>query len=964
MRFGPIFRKYSQPSLPILLGIAAAAVNLFVIAMVFWSLHSSRNQYRVQAETTARNLCQVLEQNLVGTIEEVDLVLLAVKGEAEREINRGGIQGETLDAFIAQQFGYIRAIDNVRIINAQGEVRYGTYLPPNFRLNLADRGYFRQLRDDPHAPVVISEPLIGRLLGRRALIFARRINGPDNSFAGVVFATVSLEQLSQSLGLVDVGENGAVTLWGSDRTVLARYPMIVGDDFTQLSQLRASRELQGLLDEGRIEGAYTTRSGVDNIERTFAFHKVSGRPFVIGAGLAPTDYLAGWRHEAKRMWALVVLFGLFTIPATAVINFAWKRQLTAQEAVQESARFLRTIIDLVPHPIFVKDRESRYLLVNRVCAETYGTTPEQMVGRHTSEIISDASRAEAFIQADREVLDSGTAQFFAEEEIRQPSGAVRLHKTHKVPFVSSRTGDKALIGVSVDITEYKRTQQALAENEHWLRTIVELAPDGIFVVNEQGQFLEVNAAGCQQLGYTRDQLLQLKIFDVVAPQFAARAAARLRGEVPSGTYENAHIRADGVEVPMELSVAKIMFRGQPAFLRITRDITERKRAEEEKAKLQNQLLQAQKLESVGQLAGGVAHDFNNLLQVINGYSDLLLLKMQPDDPLRRRVTEIRQAGEQGAALTKHLLTFSREQIIEPQPVDLNGVIEESRAMLQRLVGEDIEIETSLSLALGQIMSDPGRLHQVLMNLAANSRDAMPHGGKFTIRTANVDISEVQTAGTLGLTPGRFVLLQVSDTGTGIPKEIQERIFDPFYTTKDRGKGTGLGLATVYGIVGLSGGAISVRSESGHGATFNILLPRIQVTLPDSARASVSPEHAHGNETVLVVEDRAEVRDLVVDALQGTGYQVLEAAEGSAALDVAAQHSGKIHLLLTDVIMPRMSGKELADRLKQLRPEIRVLYMSGYAADVISSRGSLDAGEQYIAKPFSLTSLLTKVREIL
>jgi CheY-like chemotaxis protein len=209
-----------------------------------------------------------------------------------------------------------------------------------------------------------------------------------------------------------------------------------------------------------------------------------------------------------------------------------------------------------------------------------------------------------------------------------------------------------------------------------------------------------------------------------------------------------------------------------------------------------------------------------------------------------------------------------------------------------------------------------------------------------------------------------VLLQVSDTGTGIPKEIQERIFDPFYTTKDRGKGTGLGLATVYGIVGLSGGAISVRSESGHGATFNILLPRIQVTLPDSARASVSPEHAHGNETVLVVEDRAEVRDLVVDALQGTGYQVLEAAEGSAALDVAAQHSGKIHLLLTDVIMPRMSGKELADRLKQLRPEIRVLYMSGYAADVISSRGSLDAGEQYIAKPFSLTSLLTKVREIL
>jgi PAS domain S-box-containing protein len=798
------------------------------------------------------------------------------------------------------------------------------------------------------------------------------------------------------------------------------------------------------------------------------------------------------RNDGTKFTAEVssVVFGGESPRSFVVIRDVTERK-RAEEDLRESERFLRTVIDLVPHLIFVKDRESRYLLVNRACAEAYGTTSAQMVGRHTSEVVSDPSHAEAFMKADREVLDGGTAKFIAEEEIRDASGGMRLHQTNKVPFVSSRTGEAALIGVSVDITDYKQAEQALAESEARLRAIVELAPDAILVVSKQGRILEVNEAACRQIGYTREQLLQLKIFDIVAPQFAARAAARQRGEVPSGTYEGGYLRADGVEVPIELSITDIVFRGEPAFLEITRDIserkraeralrestadlaaaqqlahigswqwdiqsdtlrwsdetfrifdlprekqikrrevlarihpadrerlfaaqkdalsgakeydleyrlclpdssdkviysqgavlrkndgtpvamhgivqdiTERKRAEEERAKLHSQLLLAQKLESVGQLAGGVAHDFNNLLQVINGYSDLLLRKLKKGDPLREQVAEIRRAGEQGAALTKQLLVFSREQIVEPKPLDLNSLINDSKAMLQRLMGEDIEVETSLSLALGLVMADPGRLHQVLMNLAANSRDAMPRGGKFTIRTANVDISEAETAGSLGLTPGRFLLLQIGDTGSGIPKEFQERIFDPFFTTKGPGKGTGLGLATVYGIVRLSGGAIMVRSEPGHGTTFDILLPRAQVSVSDTAGATTSPRNLRGVETILVVEDRPEVRKLTIAALQDGGYQVLEAAEGSEALLVAERHPGPIHLLLTDVIMPHMTGKELAEQLRRSRPEIKVLYMSGYTADVISSRGLLSSGERYIAKPFSLSSLLQKVREIL
>jgi PAS domain S-box-containing protein len=636
----------------------------------------------------------------------------------------------------------------------------------------------------------------------------------------------------------------------------------------------------------------------------------------------------------------------------------------AEEALQESERFLHSVIDLVPHLIFVKDEESRYLLVNRACAEAYGKSPEQMIGRRTSEIVSDPKQAEAFMKVDREVFAKGTVMLTAEEEIRDPSGGTRLHQTIKTPFVSSRTGKPALIGVAVDITEHKQAQQALAESEARLRAIVELAPDGILVSSQEGQILLVNEAACRQHGYTRHQLLQLTIFHIVAPRFIDRVKARRRGETPSGFYESVHLRADGTEVPVEISITEIVFHGEPAFLQITRDITKRKQAEQEKAQLQNQLLQAQKLESVGQLAGGVAHDFNNLLQVINGYSDLLLRKLKTDDLMRELVAEIRHAGEQGSALTKQLLTFSREQIIDPKPIDLNAVIRESQAMLQRLAGEDVQLETSLSLALGLVMSDEGRLHQLLMNLAANSRDAMPRGGKFTIRTANVDITDAQTAQSLGLSPGPFVLLQVSDAGKGIPKEIQERIFEPFFTTKELGKGTGLGLATVYGIVRSSGGAISVRSEMGEGTTFDILLPRVEKRPAHVAGATTTAEGPRGVETILVVEDRPEVRRLAVSALQDSGYRILEAAGGSEALRIAGDFSGPIHLLLTDVIMPRMSGKELAEHLRQSRSETKVLYMSGYAADVISGRGLLDSGERYIAKPFSVDSLLQKVREVL
>lgn len=512
----------------------------------------------------------------------------------------------------------------------------------------------------------------------------------------------------------------------------------------------------------------------------------------------------------------------------------------------------------------------------------------------------------------------------------------------------------------------KRAEQALRETEERFRTIVETAPDGIFIGDLSARLLEVNEAACKQVGYTREELLQRTVRDIEPGRFVERVTAGLQAMTDAvRTYESCHRRADGAELPVELKVRRMMFGGQPAFVAISRDISERKHAEQERAKLEAQLRQAQRLETVGRLAGGIAHDFNNLLTVINGYSDLLLNQVPPGDPRRAGLEEIRKSGERAAGLTRQLLAFSRKQATCPKPINLNDVIIESQGMLRRLVGDDVEIVTVLSPSLGRLMADSGQIDQVLMNLVANARDAMPDGGKLTIETANVELPEATSGEESGLPAGPYVSLIVADTGVGMDEETRQHIFEPFFTTKGVGQGTGLGLSTVYGIVRQVGGCIDVCSEPGKGTSFRICWPRIEAaavasetTPPGSARTLL------GTETVLVVEDQPAVRRLTGMILEEHGYHVLEAATAADALVLASQHAGLIHLLLTDIMMPGMNGRQLAERLKPLRPEMKVLYTSGGGRDPITNRGVLDPGEAYIPKPFLPETLAAKVREVL
>src|SRR5438445_2038916 len=510
--------------------------------------------------------------------------------------------------------------------------------------------------------------------------------------------------------------------------------------------------------------------------------------------------------------------------------------------------------------------------------------------------------------------------------------------------------------------EQDRAEQARCQSEERYRMLVEGVRDVILALSPDGIIISLNPAfepvlelpRTEWIGKPFDQLVHPEDLPLAVELFSRVACGEPR---PANPFRVRTRKGDYRLV--EFAATAQRREGQlVGILGIGRDVTER-------AQLEQQLRQAQKMEAVGRLAGGIAHDFNNLLTAITGYAELLQEDLAADDRRREDVVEIRKAADRAAGLTRQLLAFSRQQVLQPRVLDLNALVGDLEKMLGRLLGEDVELSTRLAPDTGPVKADPGQLEQVLMNLAVNARDAMPQGGKLTLETSNVDLSEGYAADHYPARPGPYVMIAVTDSGTGMSEETQAHMFEPFFTTKEKGKGTGLGLATVYGIIKQSGGCMWVYSALGHGTTFKLYLPRVD----ESADLSRGPAPARspaarGSETVLLAEDEAPVRAVARQVLERHGYTVLEAPTAEAALDIAARYSGTIHLLLTDVIMPGLSGRELATRLADLRPEARVIFMSGYTDDAVTRHGVLEPGLAYLQKPFTPDTLGRKVREVL
>jgi two-component system cell cycle sensor histidine kinase/response regulator CckA len=526
-----------------------------------------------------------------------------------------------------------------------------------------------------------------------------------------------------------------------------------------------------------------------------------------------------------------------------------------------------------------------------------------------------------------------------------------------------------MIGAMMDITDRKRAEEALRETNETLRTLVQASPLGIAVCDAEQKLRIWNPAAERIFGWRAHEVLG-RPMPSLAPldredAFALLSVRVLRGEALTGMEFRSQKR-DGSPVDLSVSMAPLRdARGSiSGTMAVVADITGRKLAEEQKEQLEEQLRQSQKMEAIGKLAGGIAHDFNNLLTAVSGYAELLHGKFEVNDPNRVYADEILRSSGRAAALTRQLLAFSRRQVLQPRVLDLNGVVRGVDGLLRRLIGENIELHTALDPNLGPIKADQGQVEQIIMNLAVNGRDAMAKGGALTIETRNVTLDDSYTTAHNRARKGPHILLAVSDTGCGMSAETQSHMFEPFFTTKEQGKGTGLGLATVYGIVKQSGGDIWVYSEVGRGSTFKVYLPRTDGAPEAPRRETTRMRPKRGSETILLAEDAEVLRRLLREILVQNGYTVLLAGNGEEALRRSREHPGPIHLLVTDMVMPQMSGRELASRLVPQRPETKVLYMSGYTEEAIATHGVLDAGTAFLEKPFSPDSLARKVREIL
>ena len=523
--------------------------------------------------------------------------------------------------------------------------------------------------------------------------------------------------------------------------------------------------------------------------------------------------------------------------------------------------------------------------------------------------------------------------------------------------------------LELSVSRGKQAEKSLRETEQKFQRVYDEAPFGCHELNTEGRITRVNRKELTMLGYTAREMLGRPVWRFVLEEEMTRRVilAKLSGDVSfHETFERTYRRKDGTTLPVIAQDRIVWEKGRKITgIRSTlEDITERRRAEEVLRKSEEQLRQWQKVEAIGRLAGGVAHDFNNLLMTIKGCSELLLGEIDERDPRREEVEEIRKAAERATSLTRQLLAFGRRQVLQPQVLNLNDIVENMNKMLCRLIGEDIQLLTILGPDLWPVKVDPGQIEQVLMNLAVNGRDAMPRGGKLTIETANKELDEDYARRHVAVKPGPYVLLAVSDNGCGMDKETQSHLFEPFFTTKEQGKGTGLGLSTVYGIIKQSGGNIWAYSELRQGTSFKIYLPTVEEEVETYKTAALPPPPPGGTETILLVEDEGAVRTMISKVLQSGGYTVLEAQHGVEALRVCKKHKGPIHLMISDVIMPQMSGRELAGRLALRLPEMRVLYISGYPDNAIIHHGVLETGTAFLQKPFTLNALEYKVREVL
>ncbi|MCA1583327.1 MAG: PAS domain S-box protein [Acidobacteria bacterium] len=689
-------------------------------------------------------------------------------------------------------------------------------------------------------------------------------------------------------------------------------------------------------------------------------------PGLLTAGLGAVAGLVRFQPSRDPVFLIdvpttisLVSYLTLSVVVSAVLD-ALLRALRRAEAhcrdLAENEASFRLLVDSIrDYAIFMLDADGLVATWNAGAERITGYVASEIIGKPLAALYLDESRQNG---APARSLDQARRDGRAEDEAARQRKDGSRYRSNVV--ISALRHEGTLRGYAVIIRDLTPRQRS----EAFLSSVLDSVVDGIVGMNERGIVESFNTSAERLFGCRAAEVIGRNVNILMPEPYHTEHQGYLGNYLETGKAKIIGIgrevvarRMDGSTFPIELAVSEFFLDGRRHFTGVVRDITEQR-------KLRDQLRQSQKMEAIGRLAGGVAHDFNNLLTIISGYAQMLLGRLSMSDSNRPAILAVADASDRAASLTRQLLAFSRQAVLEPRVLDLNVIVTETEKMLRRLIGEDVQLHTILDPRIGKVRVDPGQMSQVLVNLAVNARDAMPRGGSLIIETSLIELDAIYASAHSEAQPGRHVMLAITDTGVGMTSDVKSRIFEPFFTTKAPGKGTGLGLAMVYGIVRQSGGQIEVYSEVGHGTAFKIYLPTMEAWLAAPSEGAVREPEGHGSETVLVVEDEDGVRTMALLALQHYGYTALAASNGEEALRVLRSHAEVIDIMVTDVVMPGMSGTELADEARLLRPSMKVMFVSGYTDDAVVRHGLLHADVAFLQKPYTPVSLARKLRSVL
>lgn len=834
------------------LAMVVILLNLLVYGFVAFTLHQSKIKHEKQAAVATQNLAAALKHSIEREIGIIDMALIAVKHEAERELARGAINPQFLNIYMTRQHSYLPILNGLRMTDAKGNIIYGTGLTPGTIVNIADRDYFIATRDNPGGGIYISKPLLGRISKQWNINIARRINNPDGSFAGTLFGALPLDHFVEVFSGIDVGKKGSVTLRNSEMALIARYPVLP----KSVGTTTVSKELTSMLAEGKKDATYVARAGIDNTVRMISFRTISDYPLVIIVAMAKSEYLAAWRRELPTRLGLAALFTLVTIISSRMLRTSWNRE--------------------------------------------------------------------------KEV----------ETELRAAKGELELR-------VEERTAD------------INRVNEQLTKELALIESLLLNSPAGIRVFDAtSGQCLLVNQSAADIAGGSRDALLAQNFRDIEswkASGLLATAEQVINDGVPR-SIETTLSTSFNKEAPVVYQLSRFIVLDQMNLLVIGRDISEEKRLSAEKQRIEDQLLHAQKLESMGVLAGGIAHDFNNILTAIIGNADLALMRLNPESPVLENLHRIEKAAGRASELAKQMLAYSGKGRFVIESIDLNRLVEEMLHMLEVSISKKAILRLNLHKPLPTVDADATQLRQIIMNLVINASEAIgDKSGVIAITSGCMECDRNYLKDVWldeNLLDGLYVFLEIADTGCGMDKETMAKIFDPFFTTKFTGRG--LGMAAVLGIVRGHKGAIKVYSEPGKGSSFKILLPA--GSRPEEIFTSNNGNRQwKGSGTVLLVDDEETIRALGSEMLRELGFQVLTAEDGKHALEVFRQHED-IACVILDLTMPRMDGEQTFRELRRIRPEIKVIMSSGYNEQEVTQKFVGKGLAGFIQKPYTLAMI--------